>query len=338
MAAASVCSWSQRRDGTWNCRRRGQRCLPSQPFMKLENRMNVLVTGGAGMIGMSLRKTLTARGHGVTAIDVTDFGRDDPGLEIISITDRAALADLFARKAFDAVIHCGAISGPMMARGEPMKIVEVNIDGTALLLDLARRHGLRRFVFCSSISVYGNVGKTAITEDTPLRPTSVYGASKVAGEQLVQAFTAEYGLSGVSLRIGRVYGPYRRGNCHLSTLIRYAAAGEMTEIPCDTEFLYHYVYVDDVVEAQIAALTADAFLFNAYNVGSGEALTMPQIAQIARTAIPGVNPKLVAGVDDVPDVQTVFDVSRIAADLAWRPQFDLSSGLKAHQIALRLTR
>jgi UDP-glucuronate 4-epimerase len=296
--------------------------------------MNVLVTGGAGLIGMALREALAGKGHMVTAIDVTDFGRGDPGLEIMSITDNAALADLFARKAFDAVIHCGAISGPMMAQGEPMKIVEVNIDGTALMLNLARRHGLRRFVLCSSISVYGDVGKGVITEDTPLRPTSVYAASKVAGEQLVQAFAAEYGLSGVSLRIGRVYGPYRRGNCHLATLIRDAAAGKMTEIPCDPEFLYHYVYVDDVVEAQIAALTADAFSFSAYNVGSGEALTMPQIAEIARAAIPAVNPKLVAGVDDVPDVQTVFDVSRIAADLAWRPRFDLASGLKAYQRAL----
>jgi UDP-glucuronate 4-epimerase len=297
--------------------------------------MKVLVTGGAGLIGLPLREALTAKGQMVTAIDTTDFGRDDPGLKIMSITDSAALEDLFARKEFDAVIHCAAISGPMMAQGEPMKIVEVNIGGTALLLDLARRHGLRRFVFCSSISVYGNAGKTVITEDTPLRPTSVYGASKVAGEQLVQAFTAEYGLSGVSLRIGRVYGPYRRGNCHLATLIRDAAAGETTEIPCDPEFLYHYVYVDDVVEAQIAALTADEFSFSGYNVGSGEALTMPQIAEIARTAISGANPRLIAGADDVPDVQTTFDVSRIAADLVWRPRFDLASGLKAYQRAVR---
>jgi UDP-glucuronate 4-epimerase len=297
--------------------------------------MNVLVTGGAGLIGMPLREALAAKGHTVTAIDVTNFGRDDPGLEIMSITDEAALMDLFGRSAFDAVLHCGAISGPMMAQGEPMKIVEVNIGGTGRLLDLARRHGLRRFVLCSSISVYGNVGKAVITEDTPLRPTSVYAASKVAGEQLLQAFTAEYGLSSVSLRIGRVYGPHRRGNCHLATLIRDAAAGETTEIPCDPEFLYHYVYVDDVVDAQIAALTADAFSFSAYNVGSGEALTMPQIAEIARATISGANPKLLAGADDVPDVQTVFDVSRISADLAWRPRLDLASGLRAHQKALR---
>ena len=300
--------------------------------------MNVLVTGGAGLIGMALREALTAKGHMVTAIDVTDFGRADRSLEIVSITDTGALADLFARKAFDAVIHCGAISGPMMAPGEPLKIVEVNIYGTALLLDLARRHGLRRFVFCSSISIYGNVGEATITEDTPLRPTSVYAASKVAGEQLIQAFAAEYGLSGICLRIGRVYGPYRRANCHLAAMIRDAAAGKTTEIPCDPEFVYHYVYVDDVVQAQIAALTAGTFSCGAYNVGSGEALTMPRIAQIARAVLPSVDPKLVAGADDVPDVQTVFDVSRIAADLAWRPRFDLASGLKAYQGALQTHR
>jgi UDP-glucose 4-epimerase len=287
------------------------------------------------LIGMALRKALTGKGHMVTAIDVTDFGRLDPDLEIVSITDDVALADLFARKALDAVIHCGAISGPMMARGEPMKIVEVNIDGTALLLNLARVHGLQRFVLCSSISVYGNVGKATIAEDTQLRPTSVYAASKVAGEQLVEAFAAEYGLKGISLRIGRVYGPYRWANCHLAAMIRDAAVGKTTQIPCDPEFTYHYVYVDDVAGALIAALTADANSFSAYNVGSGEALTMPQIAEIARAVIPGVNPQLVAGADDVPCVQTVFDVSRIATELAWRPQFDLASGLKAYQTALR---
>ena len=78
-----------------------------------------------------------------------------------------------------------------MAKGQPLHLVEVNIDGTAMLLDLARLNHMRRFVFCSSISVYGDVGAAAITEDTPLRPTSVYGATKVACEQLIRGFAAE---------------------------------------------------------------------------------------------------------------------------------------------------
>src|SRR3981189_3736152 len=127
MAAASACSWSQRQDGIWNCWRRRRRCLPREPFIKLGNRMNVLVTGGAGLIGVPLREALAAKGHMVTAIDITDFGRDDPGLEIMSITDSGALADLFAHKAFDAAIHCGAISGPMMGQGAPMKIAAAKL-------------------------------------------------------------------------------------------------------------------------------------------------------------------------------------------------------------------
>jgi UDP-glucuronate 4-epimerase len=100
----------------------------------------------------------------------------------------------------------------MLAKGRPLSLVGANIDCTALLLDIARVKALRRFVFCSSISVYGNVGEATISEERSLHPTSVYGATKVACGQLIEGFAAEFGLSGVSLRIGRVYGPYRRAH------------------------------------------------------------------------------------------------------------------------------
>ena len=163
--------------------------------------MNVLVTGGAGLIGMALRNALAARGHAVTAIDITDFGRGDADLKFLGLEDRAGLEGLIAEKGIEAIVHCGAISGPMMAKGQPLYLVEVNIDGTAMLLDLARLNHMRRFVFCSSISVYGDVGAAAITEDTPLRPTSIYAATKVACEQLIRGFANGYGLEGVNLRI-----------------------------------------------------------------------------------------------------------------------------------------
>jgi len=148
--------------------------------------MNVLLTGAAGLIGMALRPGLKARGHSVTPIDITSFGRDDPDLELVALDDRPALDALVRRAGIDAIVHCGAISGPMMAKGEPLKIVAANIDTTAMLLDVARAFGMRRFVFCSSISVYGDVGPAVISEATPLRPTSVYGATKVACEQLIR--------------------------------------------------------------------------------------------------------------------------------------------------------
>ena len=150
--------------------------------------MNVLVTGAAGLIGMAARPVLASAGHTLVPVDVTSFGRADPDLHQLALADTAGIERLVEERSVDAIVHCGAISGPMMAQGQPLELVSVNIDATAFLLDLARRFRMRRFVFCSSISVYGDVGTATITEATPLRPTSVYGATKVACEQLIQGF------------------------------------------------------------------------------------------------------------------------------------------------------
>jgi UDP-glucuronate 4-epimerase len=293
--------------------------------------MRILVTGGAGLIAMALRPALVRHGHQVTAVDAVDYGRSDRELRLVDLNDAAAFERLADEQAFEAIIHCGAISGPMMARGDPLRIVRTNIDATALLLDLARRSTMRRFVFCSSIGVYGDVGKATITEDTPLRPTSVYGASKLAGESLVRAFAAEYRLSGVSLRPSRVYGPYRRGDCFIGAMIRDAAAGRASVIACDPQFMYHYVYVDDVAEALIAALEAEELPNMEYIVDGGEPMTMPEIAEHAHDVIPGLKVELVTGADYAPDVQTRFDIRRIADDLGWRPRFDLRRGIAAYR-------
>jgi UDP-glucose 4-epimerase len=296
--------------------------------------MNVLLTGAAGLIGMAVRPLLEGRGHRVIPTDATSFGYDLPRLRIVTLDDTAGFERLAAEHEIDAVVHCGAVSGPMMAKGEPLKLVAVNIDATASLLDLARRRRMRRFVFCSSISVYGDVGDATITESTPLRPTSVYGATKVACEQLIQGFAAEYGLDGVSLRIGRVYGPYRRANCHLKTMVERAETGGAVTISCDRDFIYNYVYVDDVADAIAAALEADALPQRAYNVGSGEALTMPALLELAAPAIPSVSVSLASGEDDVPDRQARFDVSAIGQDLRWAPRFGITRGLKAYRAAV----
>ncbi len=296
--------------------------------------MKILLTGAAGLVGMALRPALAARGHVVTATDITSFGRDDPSLQLVPLDDATTLDALARDAGIEAIVHCGAISGPMLARGEPLRIVAANIDATAMLLDVARRRAMRRFVFCSSISVYGDVGEAAITEATPLRPTSVYGASKVACEQLIQGFAAEYGLDGVSLRIARVYGPYRRANCHIDALIRNAARDVETELPDDPAFVYHYVYVDDVADALIALLEAPRLSGREYNVGSGQALTMPEIVRIAADALPGMRARLVPGSDDVPDRQTRFDIAAIARDHAWTPRHDLRSGIVAYRGAM----
>lgn len=292
--------------------------------------MRVLVTGGAGLLGLAVRARLRRDGHEVVAVDRTRFGRDDPTLTEVPLDDAARLAALVRMHALDAVVHCGAISGPMMAKGQPMEIVGTNIVGTATILEIARTAGLRRVVFCSSISINGNAGQVLMTEEFAPHPTSVYAASKAASEQLVEGYAAEYGVDGVSLRIARVYGPYRRADCFIRDMISAAHAGREATIPCDPAFLYHYVYVEDVADAVVAALQAGRLPSRAYNVGSGEVTTMPDVVEIARTVLPNLNVRIIAGQDDVPDVQEAFDTRRITAELGFRPRFDIARGVSAY--------
>src|SRR5205085_8933086 len=99
--------------------------------------MRVLVTGGAGLIGIALRALLRDQGHQVVAIDRTRFGRDDPALQEMALEDAHSLHALARQHAFDGIAHCGAISGPMMAKGRPMEIISANLLGTANVLELA---------------------------------------------------------------------------------------------------------------------------------------------------------------------------------------------------------
>jgi UDP-glucuronate 4-epimerase len=231
--------------------------------------VTTLVTGGSGLIGMAVRALLRARGQPVLAVDVTRHGRDDPALHEIALRETARLRALAQAEGVRAIVHCGAISGPMLAKGRPLDIVDANISGTAAMLELARAMPVSRFVFCSSISVYGDAGAASLDEARALRPSSVYAASKVAGEALVDAYAAEYGVDGVSLRIGRVYGPYRRANCVLKAMIQDAGAGQATVIPCSPDFPYQYVWVGDVARAVLACLDAPVLPARVYNAELG---------------------------------------------------------------------
>ncbi len=155
----------------------------------------VLVTGAAGFIGRAVARRLVARGRSVIGTDVVaPPGAPDDGVTVVvaDARDTARLAPLLA--ACDGIIHCGGISGPMLAQDTPADLLDINIRGTTGLLDLARTLGLRRFVGCSSVSAYGNTGADApVDEATPLRASTVYGTSKAAGDLIVQTFAAASG-------------------------------------------------------------------------------------------------------------------------------------------------
>ena len=176
----------------------------------------VLVTGASGLIGHAVRARLAAAGRPVLGVDMAAKPGQAP-VAIADLGDVHRLHALAAAHAVGAVVHCGAVLGPMVSVDNPYAIVQTNVVGTANILELARVRKLRRVVFCSSISAYGPTAAPAteagVPEDVPLAPSSVYGASKVAGEQLLASYRRQHGLDAVAIRLSWVYGPGRTTAC-----------------------------------------------------------------------------------------------------------------------------
>ena len=216
-----------------------------------------MVTGSAGLIGFGVAARLAREGRAVIGTDRIQ-PREDGGFPS---TD-AELTDVHKLHAIcsgdiAAIVHCGAVSGPMLGRDNPRAVIETNVAGTANLLEIARQRGVR-LVFCSSTSAYGDTaaGLDPVPEDAPLAANDIYGATKASGDILTRAYAAQTGLDGIVLRFSWVYGPRRRTPCVVREMIRDAQAGRATRLPYGSGFTRQYVCIDDVVSAVIAALDA----------------------------------------------------------------------------------
>lgn len=286
----------------------------------------VLLTGASGLIGRYVHRMLRERGDKVVAID--RIAGDD--VLACDLSEVHRLHELGSGA--DAIIHCGAISGPMVARDNPYLIVQSNIVGTANVLELARVKGMRRVVYCSSVSAFGNTpaGLDLVPEDVVLKPTSVYGASKAAGEQLLEGYRQQHGVDSVSLRPGWVYGPGRTTDCAIRTMIEDAQAGRPTSFPFGRDFYRQYVHVQDVADAILLALDAKELPRRSYTINGGTYLTLGDVAAIVRKVLPSARIEMGPGGDPIDDVQARFDLSAAERDLGFRPRIGLEEGIRSY--------
>lgn len=294
------------------------------------NLRTILVTGAAGLIGNAVRDQLEARGAEVIAID--QVAATSEGRELIQcdLTDIHRLHAVVHRREVSGIIHCGAYSGPMVARDNPYAIVQVNVLGTANVLELARIRGIPRFVFCSSTSAYGDTPKGPVSEDVPLAPTSVYGASKVAGEQLVSSYSNQHGTDGVSLRLSWVYGPRRKTDCLIRTMIEDALRARPTRISWGRDFFRQYIHIDDATAALVSALEKGSLPRRVYTVTGGTYVTLGDIGEVVRRVLPSADIQLEPGPDPVDDVQEEFDISAARRDLGFQPRQSLENGVRQY--------
>lgn len=234
-----------------------------------------LVTGGAGFIGSHICERLVNMGIEVVSLDNYSAGRDK-NLQTIScekvkgdILDENMVEHLM--KGVDVVFH-NAASKKIVCSADPKRDLAVNAEGTLILLAAALKHGVKKFVHASTGSVYGKPFYFPQDEDHPTRPISYYGVSKLAGERYVDVFNKLYGLDTTILRYFHVYGPKQPGGQYggvVAIFITNMLAGLPVCIHGDGSQERSFTYVDDIVNANLAAVESSFSSGKVYNCASG---------------------------------------------------------------------
>ncbi len=295
--------------------------------------MKILVTGGAGFIGSHVVDAYLEAGHDVVVLDDLSTGRREnlnPKARFIekSILD-AGLADLLRAEHIDTVNHHAAQILVSRSMREPEFDAQVNAVGMVHLLEACRQAGVKRFLFASSGGAqYGEMEGVPFVEETPQRPLSVYGASKVAGELYLGVFARQYGMTSVILRYANVYGPRQDAQGEGGVVAVFTDAmlkKRPFRINGDGEYLRDYVYVKDLARANHLALTHPSS--GTYNLGTGHGVTVNEIfALLARATGHSLPPE--HGPERLGDLRkSVLDATRAARELKWKPEFDLERGL-----------
>src|SRR5262245_1100651 len=297
----------------------------------------VLVTGGAGFIGSHLVETLLAERRRVRVLDDFSSGRREhlpahPDLEVLAgdVRDPAALERAVAGT--DVVFHQAALRSVPKSVEEPFTYHDVNATGTMLLLLAARAAGVRRVVFASSSSVYGDQPVLPLDEEQRPQPISPYGASKLIGEHYCANFSRHYGLETVALRYFNVYGPRQDPNSEYAAVvarfIQAARRGIPLEIHGDGEQTRDYTYVTNVVEANLLAARASGVSGEVFNIACGERISVLDIARALEQIVgrPLDRRHTAARLGDVRD--TLADVSRARERLGYAARVAFPEGLR----------
>jgi UDP-glucose 4-epimerase len=310
-----------------------------------ETTATILVTGGAGYVGSHTVRALTAAGYRAVAYDDLSAG-NRPALpadvELIegTLQDEAKLRAVLATHQPAAIIHFAGKIEVGESMSHPRRFYDVNVVGALNLLNAALDFGKPPIVFSSSAGVYGQQEVIPIPEDAIKRPSSVYGATKLYFEEMLQAYAAAYGLSSISLRYFNVCGALESGEIgeahpnktHLIELALLAALGKRDGIKVfgsdyptpDGTCIRDYIHVVDLADAHVLAVNKvlAAPICTAYNVGLGHGFSVKEVLdacdRISGITIKRENAPRRAG--DPPAL--VADNRRILAELGWRPQYD----------------
>jgi UDP-glucuronate 4-epimerase len=307
---------------------------------------NILVTGGAGFIGSHLVDRLLSEGQWKVSVvdDLNDFY--DPAIKLANsskheknsnyqllradIRDQASLRKIFATNGFDCIVHLAARAGVRPSLDQPLLYAETNINGTMNLLELAREHEIKQFVFGSSSSVYGLNAKVPFGEDDPIRqPISPYAATKAAGELICHTYTHLYGIRSVCLRFFTVYGPRQRPDLAIRKFARLISEDKPIPVFGDGTTRRDYTFIDDIIAGVRGAIDYDKTDYEVINLGESRTVELRELIsllekELGKTAQIDRQP-LQPG--DVP--QTFADIAKARRLLGYNPKTQIEQGIHA---------
>lgn len=316
----------------------------------------MLVTGGLGVNGAPVLRKLVARGVRPIVVDTRgDTSLLDQqtlsGMELVigDFTDEGLIGQAIDKHGATAIIHMAAVVGE--AQTMPSEAFRVNAYGTVRLLEVAQKHGLRRFVFTSSRGVYGQqTGEYAhpmyrpIHEDDPLRPPRVYDVCKVAAEGMGRNYAAMHGIEFVALRFSTIYGPgktLRHKNYGIiSEIIERGLRGEPVRVAAGGDQKDDLLYVEDVAEAIVAAALHPKPGHDTYNISTGVGVTLNDLADAIRVLRPDADIQVGPGLNYMGfavNYAGVMDNGRATESLGFTPRFDLKAAVQDYAERLGLS-
>ena len=313
----------------------------------------ILVTGGAGFIGSHLVARLLDRGDSVVVLDNFD-GYYDPAIKRRNLShaltgprsancslvegdirDRPALESLFSGRRFDVVVHLAARAGVRPSIEDPLLYEDVNVKGTANLLEACRKHAVNRFIFGSSSSVYGDSTDVPFSEDAKVdRPVSPYAATKVAGELLGYTYHHLFGLDVFCLRFFTVYGPRQRPEMAIHKFTRLILDGKTLPRFGDGRTERDYTYIDDILDGLVKSIDKVKG-YDIFNLGESRRVSLSRLIEVIEHET-GAKARVESLPDQPGDVRmTCADIGKARRLLGYDPRVPIEEGVRRFVTWLR---
>jgi UDP-glucuronate 4-epimerase len=304
---------------------------------------SILITGGAGFIGSHLVDRLLDAGEQVTVLDnFNDFynpavkrknvgphlAHDNYTLVEGDIRDKELVERTFRRGEFDEVIHLAAMAGVRPSIQRPVLYQEVNLIGSMNILESVRHAGIKKYIFASSSSVYGNREKVPFSEsDRVDHPISPYAATKKAGEEMAFTYHHLYGIKTTCLRFFTVYGPRQRPEMAIHLFTDRIFRGEAVEMFGDGTSSRDYTFIDDIIEGVLACRQAD-YDFEIINLGRSDRVELASLISRIEQHL-GKKARLIRKPHQPGDVErTCADVRKAQRLLGFKPKVSIDDGLQ----------